>query len=200
MPDSSRPFHRPLQVEAAFFDDRDAGGDPAALQEAADRAASILVRGARASGDGAVADRVLHLAEEEGIETIAELWSGSAPDSLAGCLWRLYLIRSWVHADPIEVARDFEVGRLRAPVARVVAGVADPPGPEELRTMIDDVLRGVASADFADVLFRASAFVQVLAAGQDARGAADPERVARMVTLGEQLHHAAREELGEPLT
>ena len=98
------------------------GTDPAAVREAADRAATLLVRGARETDDAAVADRLLHLADTEGIETIAEVWSGSPADSLAGCLWRLYLLRSWVYAEPVAVARAFEAGRARAQVARVVAG------------------------------------------------------------------------------
>ena len=101
-----------------------------------------------------IADRLLHLADTEGIEAIAEVWSGSPADSLAGCLWRLYLLRSWVYAAPVDVAREFEAGRARAQVAGVVAGVADPPGPEELKAMVDEVLRGIAGSDFADVLFR----------------------------------------------
>ncbi len=83
-----------------FFEEIVGGDDPAAVREAADRAASLLVRGARESGDAEGAERLLHLADTEGIETIAEVWSGSPADSLAGCLWRLYLLRSWVYADP----------------------------------------------------------------------------------------------------
>jgi hypothetical protein len=138
--------------------------DPAELAEAADRAATLLVRGARASGDGD--ERLLHLADTEGIETIAEVWARAPGDSLAGCLWRLYLLRSWVYADPAGVAREFEAGRVQAPVARVVAGVADPPGPEELKAMIDQVLRGIAQGEFADVLLRAAAFARVVATGR----------------------------------
>src|SRR5215218_9593370 len=151
---SSRPHHRPLTPGTNFFDDIVGGKDPALVSEAADRAATLLVRGARAAGDSQIADRLIHLADTEGIEAIAEVWSGSAPDSLAGCLWRLYLLRSWVYADPTAVAREFEAGRGAAQVARVVAGVAEPPGPDELRSMIDSVLRGIAAGDFADVLFR----------------------------------------------
>ena len=124
------------------------------------------MRGARESGDDAIADRLLHLAETEGIETIADVWAGSPADSLAGCLWRLYLLRSWVYADPVGVAREFEAGRARAQVAQVVAGVADPPGPDELRAMIDQVLRGIVGSDFADVLLRAAAFARVVATGR----------------------------------
>ena len=56
----------------------------------------------------------------------------------------------------------------RAQVARVVAGVADPPGPDELKAMVDEVLRGIAGSDFADVLFRAAAFARVVATGRAA--------------------------------
>ena len=109
-----------------------------------DRAATLLVRGARDTEDAAVVDRVLHLAETEGLETLAEVWSGCPPDTLAGSLWRLYVLRAWVYADPAAVAREYEAGsRARAQVARVVAGVADPPGPEELKAMVDEMLRGI---------------------------------------------------------
>jgi hypothetical protein len=192
---SGRPHHRPTQRDVGFFDDFVGGVDPAAVSEAADRAASLLVRGARESDDDAVADRLLHLADNEGIEAIAEVWSGSPADSLAGCLWRLYLLRSWVYADPVGVAREFEAGRARAQVARVVAGVAEPPGPEELKSMVDQVLRGIAGGDFADVLFRAAAFARVVATGR--AGLPDPsdQEVRRMLALAEQLEAAAHIEL-----
>ena len=169
--------------------------DPAELAEAADRAATLLVRGARDSHDGDVADRLLHLADTEGIETIAEVWSSAPGDSLAGCLWRLYLLRSWVYADPAGVAREFEAGRTQAPVARVVAGVADPPGPEELKAMIDQVLRGIAEGDFADVLLRAAAFARVVATGRAADPTVGQDQVTRMLTLAEQLEASGHAEL-----
>jgi hypothetical protein len=192
---SGRPHHRPMQRDATYFDEIVGGQDPALVSEAADRAASLLVRGARTSGDDRVAERLLHLADTEGIETIAEVWSGSPADSLAGCLWRLYLLRSWVYADPVTVAREFEEGQARAQVARVVSGVADPPGPEELKAMIDQVLRGIVDGDFADVLFRAAAFARVVAAGRAALDAPSDEEVRRMLGLAEQLEAAAHLEL-----
>ena len=196
---TSRPHHRPAQRDADFFDDYVGGTDPAAVTEAADRAAALLVRGARESDDDEVADRLLHLADTEGIEAIAEVWSGSPADSLAGCLWRLYLLRSWVYADPVGVAREFDAGRTRAQVAQVVAGVAEPPGPEELKAMVDQVLRGIAGSDFADVLFRAAAFARVVATGR--AGLPDPsdQEVRRMLQLAEQLEAAAHVELDRGL-
>jgi len=187
--------HRPIARTADFFDAFASGSEPEQLREAADRAATLLVRGARESADDAVADRLVHLADTEGIEAIAEVWSGSAPDSLAGCLWRLYLLRSWVYADPAGVAREYDAGRSAAPVARVVAGVADPPGPDELRSMVDEVLRGIASGDFADVLFRAAAFARVVATGRAALPGTSDDGVRRMLGLAEQLEAAGHAEL-----
>lgn len=182
-----------------FFDAIEDGLDPARVSEAADQAATLLVRGARRTGDPAVAERLLHLAEDEGIETIAEVWSGAPADTLAGCLWRLYLLRSWVYADPSGVAREFEAGRAGAQVARVVAGVAEPPGPEELKAMIDEVLRGIATADFADVLLRASAFARVVATGRSHLAGVTHDEVRRMLHLAEQLEKAGHQELEERL-
>ena len=143
---------------------------------------------------------MLHLADTEGIETIAEVWSGSPADSLAGCLWRLFLLRSWVYADPAAVAREYDAGRRRRHVAQVVAGVADPPGPDELRRMVDEVLRGIAGGDFADVLFRAAAFARVVAdRARGARRRRQHEEISRMLALAEQLEAAGHEELAHGL-
>jgi hypothetical protein len=181
-----------------FFEAIEAGADPAAVAEAADRAATIIVRGARTADQEAIGERLLHLAETEGIETIAELWSGAPADSLAGCLWRLYLLRQWVYADPVAVARQFDAGRAHAEVASTVAGVADPPGPDELKTMVDHVLRGIAVSEFADVLFRAAAFARVVATGRAVLEVPAAE-ASRMQTLADQLERAARLELEHQL-
>jgi hypothetical protein len=197
---SNRPHHRPLAPGDRFFEGIPGGDDPRGLAEAADRAARLLVRGARESGDSVVADRVLHLADTEGIEAIAEVWAGRPADTIAGCLWRLYLLRSWVYADPVGVAREFDAGRTRAVVDRVVTGVADPPGPDELRAMVDQVLRGIAVGDFADVLLRAAAFARVVATGRAELPDVDTVAAARMQSVAEQLDRAARLELAGQLT
>jgi hypothetical protein len=182
-----------------FFADIAGGADPAQVREAGDLAAVVLVRGARESDDPAVAERIVHLAESEGLETLADVWSGAPADTLAGSLWRLFVLRSWVHADPERVAREYDAGQRRADVARVVAGVAEPPGPDELRRMVDDVLRGIAGGDFAVTLFRAAAFARVVAAGRATLGVATHEEVARMLALSEQLEAAGHVEMADAL-
>ena len=198
----SHRHHRPVLPGAAHFEAITDDLDPAARTEAADRCATLLVRGARGTEDETVVARVIHLADTEGLDTLADLWSGSSADSLAGCLWRLYLLRSWVYADPSGAAREFEAGRPHTPVYEVVAGVVDPPGPDEVRALTDQVLRGVVRGDFADTLYRAAAFARVVAAGRAHAGAGDSGpaydsdlSAARLTTMAEQLEHAASLEL-----
>jgi hypothetical protein len=183
---------------AAHFDALPGEDDPALRSEVADRCARLLVRGAHDTDDEQVVARVVTLGDSEGLDTLASLWAGSPADSLAGCLWRLYLLRQWVYADPVGVAHQFEAGRAHAPVAGAVAGVADPPGPDELKTMIDHVLRGIAVSDFADVLFRAAAFAHVVATGRAVLDVPAAE-ASRMRTLADQLEAAARQELAQQL-
>jgi hypothetical protein len=153
--------------------------------------------------------RVVHLADSEGLETLAELWAGAPADSLAGALWRLYLLRTWVYADPRTAATEFDRGRAHVPVAEVVSGVVEPPGPDEVRVLVDEVLGGVVVGDFADTLFRAAAFARVAAAGRvhdeplivpegGSSYAADVS-AARMITLADQLERAAHLELSGAL-
>lgn len=214
-----RPHHRPSQPGAAFFESFGGGADPAEVREAGDLAATLLVRGARGSGDDALVERVVRLAETEGLETLAQVWAGAPADTLAGCLWRLYLLRDWVHRAPVAVADEYAAGRERAQVASVVAGVAEPPGPDELTAMVDDVLRGIARGDFAVTLLRAAAFARVVATGravladphhqdqhqhedqpEDRRHDRVHERTSRLLTLAETLERAGHAELAGELT
>jgi hypothetical protein len=206
MTQDPRPrHHRPLLPGKGRFEALTGGLDPAARSEAADRCAALLVRGGHDRDDEDVVARVVHLAESEGLDTLAELWSASPADSLAGCLWRLYLLRAWVHADPLAAAREFDAGRTHTPVHEVVAGVVDPPGPDEVRRLTDLVMRGVVRGDFADTLYRAAAFARVVAAGRTQLGGpadassrtpyASDLSAARLLTMAEQLEHAAGLEL-----
>jgi hypothetical protein len=203
MSEQPRPrYHRPLLPGAGRFDTLTGDVDPAVRSEAADRCATLLVRGAHDTHDETVVARVVHLADTEGLDTLADLWSGSPSDSLAGCLWRLYLLRAWVYADPTAAAREFDAGRRHTPVHEVVAGVVDPPGPDEVRQLTDRVLRGVVHGDFADTLYRAAAFARVVAAGRAHVGAAQAGTpydsdlsASRLFTMAEQLEEAAALEL-----
>lgn len=188
-------FHRPSLPGDGAFDRLSGAEDPALRAEAGARAAGLLVRGARNSTDAAIADRVVRLADEHGLDELADLWSEAPADSLAGTLWRLYLLRAWVHRDPTAAAREFAAGRSAAPVHDVVAGVVDPPGADEVRQLADTVLRGVVVADLAVTLERAAAFARVVAVGRAVLAERPPESTesaGRLVSTAEQLENAAR--------
>ncbi|MEJ5945696.1 hypothetical protein WDZ17_10375 [Pseudokineococcus basanitobsidens] len=157
---------RPTFLGPRAMDSLESPGDPTSRDAAAHATARLLVEGAQSSGDAEVAARLVRLADEQGLELLAELWADAPPESLPGALWRLYVLRQWVHAAPSEASRQFDEGRRRAPVLEAVAGVADPPGPDEVRQQVDAVLAGVATGDFAGTLERAAAFARVVAVGR----------------------------------
>lgn len=190
-------FHRPALPGPELFEALPGEIDPADRVEAGARVARLLVRGARDSDDQQIVDRVVHLADEEGLDALADLWAGAPVDSLAGCLWRLYVLRTWVCRQPDLAAREFAAGKQFAPVEEVIAGVVDPPGPTEVAELVDTLIRGLVGPDLATTLDRASAFARLVGVGR-AHLAADPPEstvsAARLVETAQVLQHAARRE------
>ncbi|HLR84421.1 MAG TPA: hypothetical protein VK059_05695 [Nocardioidaceae bacterium] len=190
-------YHRPALPGPELFEAQAGEVDPADRIEAGTRVATLLVRGPRDADDQALVDRVLHLADEEGLDALAELWSGAPVDSLAGCLWRLYVLRTWVRRQPDLAAREFAAGKQFAPVDEVIAGVEDPPGPTEVAELVDTLVRGLVGDDLATTLDRAAAFARLVGVGR-AHLADDPpqstQSAARLVETAHVLQHAARQE------
>ncbi len=180
------------------------GVDPAQRIEAAHATAEALVRHGR-KGDDARTARLVALADEHGIDEMAHLWSDRPADTLPGALWRLYALRAGIRRDPIDIARAFEVGRHLAPVHEVVAGVGEPPGPQEVQAVADAVLAGAFTGDLGVALERAAAFCRVVSTGwavvADGMDGSDGEpmtpasgltrRAADLLRTGVQLELAA---------
>lgn len=129
----------------------------------------------------AVLDRLVTFTDDHGIDTLAELWSHSPARSLPGALWRLYLLQLMVRGDASAAALLYERGRTSLQsVDEVVAGAPNPAGPDELTALVDEILRGVFSGDFAVALERAASFCRVQASGAaalaDDYDATEPER------------------------
>ncbi len=83
-----------------------------------------------------------------------------------------------------------------------MAGIEEPPGPEEVQRLADQILAGVFYGDLAVALERAAAFCSVVAAGRaelaHERDSTDPEGAgaadaagAAMLTTGEDLRACA---------
>ena len=103
---------------------------------------------------------------DEGLDAAARLWAVASAVSLPGALWRLVALRAGVRRAPARAAQEFDAGRTRLPVAEVIAGVAQPPGPDEVSAMVDAVLRGVVDGDLDVTLDRAAAFARVCSVGR----------------------------------
>ncbi len=194
--------HKPLPFAPADFEPFTGGTDPARVSEAAHLAARALVRGGRESNDPAITKRLVKLADRQGLEAIAEMWAASPARSLPGALWRLYALRAATLRDPEGISIFFRAGQHRAQVANAVAGVAEPPGAEEITTMADAILSGAFDGDFDVALERSAAFCRVVALGQAtlADGAehaneAHASKLTRnshqLVKTAEDLEHAA---------
>ncbi|WP_370619429.1 hypothetical protein [Mumia sp. Pv 4-285] len=190
-------FKKPLVAGPDLFASRPGDDDPLSRAEAGARVAHLLVRGARDASDQETTERVLALADEHGLDLLAELWAAAPADSLAGALWRLYVLRTWVRRDPSRAAREFDAGKRHAPVDEVVAGVVDPPGPQEVVALVDAVVRGVVTNDLADTLDRAAAFARIVGIGRASLGDDDHDdalSALRLVETAAALQRAAAHE------
>jgi hypothetical protein len=191
-------FKRPSLPGSALFEAQAGGDDPAELAAAGHRIATLLVRGARNRADEGLVERVLHLADEEGLGAIADLWATAPADTLPGALWRLYLLRTWVHRQPGQAAREYSAGKAYAPVHEVLAGVVDPPGPAEVIALVDTVVRGIVATDLDVTLDRAAAFAHIVGVGRAQLDSGDPRSAAKLVDTALHLRRAAElERLGE---
>jgi len=169
--DGTRPVsgapkpRRPSYQPPAALEALGVRSDPFTIIQAAHETALALLHTGRAADDPAVAQRLVAIVDEVGLDTLADLWADRPARSLPGALWRLYLLREWTRADPDGAARDYAAGiRFNEP-DHAVAGV-DPPGPDEIRRVADQILRGVFTGDFAIALERAAAFCNVVSSGR----------------------------------
>ncbi|MGO1265629.1 MAG: DNA-directed RNA polymerase subunit beta [Microbacterium gubbeenense] len=198
--DFSRPVFRP----SATFDRLFASEDPAEVSRAAHATATTLLARAREDEDPETIERLIAFTASHGIDDIAQLWSRSPAKSLPGALWRMYLMQLSIHDDPQTAALLYELGRQNLPTTdAVVAGAPTPAGPAELMVLIDTILRGAFTGDFAVALDRTAAFCRVQASGathladdyeqtEPHRSTALTTRALRLASYADDLAIAAR--------
>ena len=165
--------------------------DPMAQLHAAHETAAVLLGFGRAGGDPEVTQRLVSVVEEVGITTLADLWATRPARSLPGVLYRLYIMREWVLADLDAATREYAAGVHYSEPNHAVAGV-DPTGPQEVRTVIDDILRGAFDGDFGIAMERAAAFARVVSAGRDFLRTGDQQRPGQLMAFAEDLAASAR--------
>lgn len=167
------------------------GVDPVADLHAAHESAAALLGAGRQGRDPAVTERLLTVVDDVGITTLADLWASRPPRSLPGVLYRLYVLREWVQQDPDGASRQYSAGVHISEPNHAVAG-ADPTGPDEVRRVADDILRGVFEGDLALALERAAAFARVVSAGRGNLQPQDDVDSDRLMHLAEDLAASAR--------
>jgi hypothetical protein len=198
-------FFTPLSMDSRGGSD---SLDPARVTEVAHETAAVIVNTGRAIHDPVLTSKLVALVDDLGLSTVAELWADRPARSLPGALWRLYVLREWVCCDPVSASADYAAGIRFADVPHVVAGIAEPCGPAELRELTDAILTGVFDGDLAIALERASAFCRVVAAGRAQRanesddsgsyvhdplwGSAQTRRAASLLTTADDLEASAR--------
>ena len=191
--DDARPHRPALFSDLTALIDAAGGLEPGSHAEIAAATAAVVVHAGRAGADG-VADLV-SLADRVGIDTLAALWRDSAPVSLPGALWALYLLRQWCHTNGEEVTRLWRAGEASAAPDAVVAGVRDYADVDAVRQVADAVLSGAYRGDFAVALERAAALFRVLAAGRrelaEAGAATEAGRLERELELADRNERAA---------
>ena len=170
---------RPVLFENPVLDSIDLHDDPGARQEIAQKTALAIYFGARAtnpkdSGEqvsaaqkaGAVnLQKILELVENEGLDTLAQLWADCPPDTLAGVLWRLFALHEWARRDPRTLSERYRLGVTQVPVQEVIAGLDRDNEPADLQRLLEAILSGAFTGDLCDALDRAAAFCKVLVAG-----------------------------------
>ncbi len=199
-----RDYQRPVLQPSASFDWIIGSDEPGAAHRLAQETSWALLDRVRHVADPVVVARVLQLAAGDGIDDIAELWASAGAHSLAGVLWRVYLLRRIVEADPEGTAALFRAGQAVAvTIDPVVAGAAEPVSPQSIAELCDALLRGVFTGDVAVALERAASYCRVMSLGSaelaDSRDEVDDSHAAelttralRYATFAEELHAGAR--------
>ena len=199
-----RDYQRPVLQPTSSFDWIIGSDDAGAAHRLAQETSWALLDRVRRVADPAVVERVLKLAAGSGIDDIAELWSGAGSHSLAGVLWRMYLLRRIVDADPEGTVQLFRSGQSASvTIDQIVAGAAEPVNPESIVELCDTLLRGIFTGDLAVALERAASYCRVMSLGaasmadsrdliDDAHAAELTTRALRYATFADELHAGAR--------
>ena len=171
------------------------GIDPARRDEMGHLTAQVILKETRATGDPQMVAQLLRLVESQGIDELAELWANAAPDTLPGTLWRLYALQQATRSEGEQAAHWYRLGLPTAQVAGVVAGVVEPPTPQHLERVIDEVLSGFFTGDLAVALERAAAYARVLVTGialdADARDLDDKTHSVSMTKVAANMQQLA---------
>ena len=194
----AREHQRPLLHPSTDFERIIGSDDPGAQHRLAQETSWAILHRVRETSSPEIVERVVQLAQDGMIDDMAELWADASPHSLAGMLWRLYLLRRVARDDATGTAEMFRQGSdLAETIDPVVAGAADPVTPESIVELCDTILRSVFRGDLADALDRAASYCRLMSLGAaslaDSRDAFDDAHAADLTTRALRYETFARE-------
>ncbi|MDF9809640.1 hypothetical protein M2116_000584 [Aurantimicrobium minutum] len=192
------PYRKPALFAGHEFSAFQGGDDPAEVSAIAHDTARALLSRVRDEAHPDIVEKVVSFADDNGIDTLAELWSRSSAHSLPGALWRMYLIRDLIRAQATQMSVLFGQGLSVLSTADVVvAGAPTPAGPDEMVNLADTILHGAFTGDFSGALDRSAAFCRIISAGCTAvaneSDAAHPERATTLTLQASRLTQTAHE-------
>ena len=128
--------------------------------------AHLLARGQEALEQKEILQRLRAFVDREGLDTLAELWSGADPVSLPRALYRLFQLREQVVAHPHELSQLMTMGiESLHTIDPYVVGAEVPVTAESVLTIIDQILAGSFTGDLAHELDRAASLSKLVSAG-----------------------------------
>lgn len=192
------PYRKPALFAGHEFSAFQGGDDPAEVSAIAHDTARALLARVRDESLPDIVQKVVSFADDNGIDTLAELWSRSSAHSLPGALWRMYLIRDLIRAQAAQMSVLFGQGlSVLSTADEVVAGAPTPAGPDEMVSLADTILHGAFTGDFSGALDRSAAFCRIISAGCTAvaneSDAAHPERATTLTLQASRLTQTAHE-------
>jgi hypothetical protein len=192
------PYRKPALFAGHEFSAFQGGDDPAEVSAIAHDTARALLSRVRDEAHPEIVEKVVSFADDNGIDTLAELWSRSSAHSLPGALWRMYLIRDLIRAQAEQMSVLFSQGiSVLSTADVVVAGAPTPAGPDEMVNLADTILHGAFTGDFSGALDRSAAFCRIVSAGCTAvaneSDAAHPERASALTLQASRLTQTAHE-------
>lgn len=197
----ARDHQRPVLRPTSDFDWVVGSDEAGASHRLAQETSWALLNRVREGADPEVVKRVIELATHSdeksadddapasaGIHDLAELWAHANQHSLAGQLWRLYLLRNTAERDLDSATQLFQRGlEVAVTIDPVIAGMAEPVSPSAIRQLCDRILRGVFSGDLAAALERASSYCRIMSLGAveiaDAREFVDANQATELTKL-----------------
>ena len=195
-------FRRPAMLDPAVASQIPGDVDPATRHDLAHATAQLILAGVHGEPDPVIVERAVKLVADQGLDTLAELWAALPAETLPGTLYRLYSLQQWTGSAGQTASLWYRLGMDAAPAANVIAGVVEPPTPEHLAELVDEILSGFFRGDLAVALERAAAYAQVLATGaafdadsrdvtSEGEGAATTTTAANLSRLAGQFLHSA---------